>query len=481
MTPTTEPGAPTLADILGHVHLIGIGGAGMSAIARILLARGVTVSGSDAQESATTGALREAGARIFIGHDAANVTGATTLVVSTAIRESNPELAAARAAGARVLHRSEALAATMTGKRPIAIAGTHGKTTTTAMVTVMLQHAGAEPSFAVGGNVASLGVNAEYGQGEDFVFEADESDGSFVNFDPAIEVITNAEADHLDHYGSAEAVFAAFHRFIDKLQPGGTLIVCADDPGAMSLIATHPEVRVITYGTDPGADVQLMEYTAHGAGSASRIRDRAWGGDYRLNLQVPGEHNMRNALAAYCVGRSIGVSAGKITTALGTFSGAARRFELKGEAGGVRVFDDYSHHPTEVRVALQAARAVAGSGRVLVLFQPHLYSRTREFAAEFADALQLADRVWVLPIYGAREDPVPGVSNALITERSAGDALVAAEREEAIAAVLQTAQDGDIILTMGAGDVTQLGPLVVDGLRHATGNAVRDESRGAES
>ncbi|OMH33276.1 UDP-N-acetylmuramate--L-alanine ligase [Tersicoccus sp. Bi-70] len=469
---TTRPDA--LAR-LGRVHLIGIGGAGMSAVARILLARGVPVSGSDGRESAVLTALRDLGATVHVGHDAAHLADVDTVVVSTAIRTTNPELAAARATGLTVLHRSEALAAAMTGTDVVAVAGTHGKTTTTAMTTVLLRETGRDPSFAIGGDVSALGVNAAHGTGGIFVAEADESDGSFLNYDPRIAVVTNIEPDHLDHYGTAEAVHAAFADFAALLGPDDTLVACRDDAGSAALaVAVRTRTdgpTVLTYGTspvtDPDRDALIEDIVPAGAGSLSRIT-LPGGRRTELALQVPGEHNVRNAAAALLAGTVLGVDAGEGSAALGTFTGAGRRFEYKGASpdGAVRVYDDYAHHPTEVAAALSAARAVAGTGAVHVLFQPHLFSRTRIFAAEFAAALAGADRVTVLDIYPAREEPEPGVTSALITDRFApGEAAVLeTDPERAVHDMAAAARPGDLLLTVGAGDVTALGPRLVDAL-----------------
>lgn len=454
---------------LGQVHFIGLGGAGMSAVARVLLARNVPVSGSDAADSRGLQALAALGARVHVGHDRANLGAADTVVVSSAIRESNPELIEARARGLRVLHRSEALAAAMDGREVVAVAGTHGKTTTTAMITVMLQAAGANPSFAIGGDVAALGVNAAWADGEVFVAEADESDGSFLNYRPRIGVVTNIEADHLDHYGSAEAVFDSFDQFAALLPAGdGVLVACADDGGAGSLAErTTASRRVRTYGYAPAADVRISGTRALGSTSNSVLSFSVDGleSQQELQLGVPGRHNVLNAAAAFAVGLELGVDPAAAAAGLASFSGAARRFETRGEAAGVRVFDDYAHHPTEVAAALTAARTVAGEHRVHVLFQPHLFSRTREFAAEFAAALSLADSVHVLDIYAAREDPVEGVTSRLISDLLTVPGGHAPDAEEALQDIVRSAQRGDIILTVGAGDVTRFGPLLVELLK----------------
>lgn len=444
----------------GRVHFIGIGGVGMSAVARIMVARGVAVSGSDAKDLPVMQDLAAAGARIAVGYAAENLGDAQTVVAGSAIRADNPELATARAAGLPVLHRSEALAATMASDRVVTVAGTHGKSTTTSMVAVLLKEAGLDPSFAIGANVPALGVNAAHGASDIFVAEADESDGSFLNYRPLIAVVTNVEADHLDHYGTAEAVYASFDAFAALLPANGALLACADDAGARALATRTAErgtTRVLTYGTSEDADIRLHD------GGPGDVWVSDGGERHRLDLQVPGRHNALNAAAAFAVAVELGVDAAAAAAALGHFSGASRRFEFKGEGRGIRVYDDYAHHPTEVRAALSAARSVAGGNKVHVLFQPHLFSRTREFAREFAEALNTADTALVLDIYPAREDPIPGVTSTLITEHLSAGSLVPAG-EDAVAAVLAAAGPGDIVLTVGAGDVTSYGPRIVESL-----------------
>lgn len=453
-------GIPSL-ESLGRVHFVGIGGVGMSAVARIMAARGVPVSGSDAKDLPVMADLAAAGARIAVGYAAANLGDAQTVVAGSAIRADNPEILAAREAGLPVLHRSQALAATMGDDTVVTVAGTHGKSTTTSMVTVLLQGAGLDPSFAIGANVPSLGVNAAHGSSGIFVAEADESDGSFLNYRPRIAVVTNVEPDHLDHYGTAEAVYESFDRFTGLLPADGVLVACADDAGALALAERTRQrgtTRVVLYGTTEGADIMLHD------GGPGDTAVSTPSGRYPLALQVPGRHNALNAAAAFAVALELGVDPGAAAAALAHFSGASRRFELKGEARGVRVFDDYAHHPTEVRAALAAARSVAGDHKVHVLFQPHLFSRTREFAQEFADALNLADTALVLDIYPAREDPIPGVTSQLIADHlDEGGRLVAAG--DAVAVLAATAAEGDIVLTAGAGDVTAYGPQIVEALR----------------
>jgi UDP-N-acetylmuramate--alanine ligase len=451
---------PTL-EALGRVHFVGIGGVGMSAVARIMVARGVPVSGSDAKDLPVMADLAAAGARIAVGYGPANLGDAQTVVAGSAIRADNPEIVAAREAGLPVLHRSEALAATMAGDTVVTVAGTHGKSTTTSMVTVLLQGAGLDPSFAIGANVPALGVNAAHGNSGIFVAEADESDGSFLKYRPRIAVVTNVEPDHLDYYGTAEAVYESFDRFTALLPADGVLVACADDAGALALAErtrTRGNTRVVLYGTSEGSDVVLHD------GGPGDVAVSTPAGRYALALQVPGRHNALNAAAAFAVALELGVDPGAAAAALAHFSGASRRFELKGEARGVRVFDDYAHHPTEVRAALAAARSVAGNHKVHVLFQPHLFSRTREFAQEFAEALNLADTALVLDIYPAREDPIPGVTSQLIADHlDEGGRLVAPA--DAVSALAAAAAEGDIVLTAGAGDVTAYGPQIVEALR----------------
>ena len=484
---------PTLtvppAERLGHVHFIGIGGAGMSGIARILLARGLPVSGSDAKDSGGLVALRALGATVAVGHAAEHLDGAATVVVSSAVRETNPELQRARADGLLVLHRSQALAAVMAGRRAVAVAGTHGKTTTTSMLTVALQHCGADPSFAIGGELTEGGANAHDGSGDVFVAEADESDGSFLLYRPEVSIITNVEPDHLDHYGTAEAVEAAFDAFCDRLPAGGLLVACADDPGSRRVAGRAAarrgaDLRIRLYGVSADADVRVTDLDADRAGVRFRLTDRsdhrsgeASGGpsarpsgapDRVLQLRVPGRHNALNAAAAWTAGVGLGLPGEQLAAGLEGFGGTRRRFEAKGEAAGVRVFDDYAHHPTEVAAVLRAARGVAGTGRVVVAFQPHLYSRTRIFAADFARALGLADEVVVLDVYAAREDPEAGVTGALIADRvplPADRVAFAPSWSRAVAELAARVRAGDLVLTVGAGDITMLGPELLDLLR----------------
>ena len=389
---------------LGRVHFVGIGGAGMSGIARIMLARGTAVSGSDAGASAGLDELAALGARVQVGHAADQVGDADTLVVSSAIREDNPELAEARRRGLRVLHRAAALASLMDGRRVTAVTGTHGKTTTTSMVTTVLLETGAGPAYAIGGVLAAGGTGAADGPGSDFVAEADESDGSFLMYAPDLAVVTNIEADHLDNYGTEEAYRASFSRFLEKVRPGGLLVTSADDPGTRDLASQARErgLRVVTFGESPDAGYRVIAVTAQGmrtsliirraapvsavlpagpdqGGSAAepaarRAPPRSFGPvDVQLRLSVPGHHNALNAAAAFAAAVELGIEPATAARALSRYLGAARRLEPKGEAGGVRVLDSYAHHPTELAADLRAAREIAaGSGRVIAVFQPHL-------------------------------------------------------------------------------------------------------------
>ncbi|MCV2491738.1 UDP-N-acetylmuramate--L-alanine ligase [Geodermatophilus sp. YIM 151500] len=467
---------------LGAVHFIGIGGAGMSGIARILLARGVRVSGSDRRDSPTVLALRALGARVAVGHDPAHLAGVDTVVVSTAIRADNPELVAARERELAVLPRAVALAAVMSGRRSVAVAGTHGKTSTTSMLTVAVQACGADPSFAIGGDLNESGSNAHAGEGDVFVAEADESDRSFLLLSPFAAVVTNVEADHLDNYGDLAAVEAAFDRFVGTVDPAGFVVVCADDPGSARLRDVATPARVRTYGTSPDADLRLVDLQVGREGTAyTAVLD----GERlaRVRIRPAGEHMARNSAAALLAGLELGLPADGLVEGLARFGGVRRRFELKGSVGGVRVYDDYAHHPTEVAAQLRAARAVAGEGRLVVCFQPHLYSRTREFAAGFGAALGLADEVVVMDVYGAREDPVPGVTGAMVADAvplPAGRVRFEPSWSGAAPALAARARSGDLVVTMGAGDVSMVGPEVLAALRADSVDGPGDGHAGAD-
>ncbi|WP_329063848.1 UDP-N-acetylmuramate--L-alanine ligase [Amycolatopsis sp. NBC_01480] len=468
---------PRLPEELRRAHLIGIGGAGMSGIARILLARGAFASGSDAKESRALLSLRAQGAELFVGQRAENLDALpeppSAVVVSTAIKETNPELAAARERGIPVLHRAQALAGLMAGHRVACIAGTHGKTSTTSMLTVALQHCRMDPSFAIGGDLNESGANAHHGGGGIFVAEADESDGSFLTYTPSVAVVTNVEPDHLDHHGTAEAYVRVFTEFVARIEPGGLLVVCADDEGAAKLgdEAEAAGVRVRRYGraATGAGDARVLDYTPAPDGGVVRIA--LDGEELDVRVAVPGEHMALNAIAALLAGAELGAPVAGLAEGLAAFGGVRRRFEFKGRAGDVRVYDDYAHHPTEVDAQLRAVRTAAGEGRVLVVFQPHLYSRTQTFAREFAEALSLADEIVVLDVYGAREEPVPGVTGALIADQVRGSVRYEPAFDVAARLVADLVKPGDLVVTMGAGDVTQLGPEILAELDRRTAGA----------
>ncbi|UIJ33541.1 UDP-N-acetylmuramate--L-alanine ligase [Allobranchiibius sp. GilTou73] len=449
---------PLLQDVRA-VHLIAIGGSGMSGIAALFLARGVTVTGSDRAENDAVQRLRAAGVPVVIGQNADNVTGldaGTLVVVSSAIGESNPELAAARERGLRVLHRSQALAVLTQGRRAIAVGGANGKTTTSAMAVVALRSAGAGPSFAIGSDIAGIGANSGVGDGESFVVEADESDGSFVVYRPQIAVVTNVRDDHLDFYGTSERLHAAYDDFAASTRPGGLLVACADDEGSAALARRHAaRLRVLTYGRSPDADLRLSDESADGM-SASALLSFPSGERVAMRLQVPGAHNLLNAAAvALALTAGCGIAPEAAVRGLADFHGTSRRFEVRGSAAGVRVVDDYAHNPDKLQAAIRTGLALRDGGRLIVLFQPHLYSRTQAFAEQFAAALRLADAAFVMDVYAAREEPVPGVTGRLLSDRVPG-AVFVASGADAVDAVADAARDGDLVLTIGAGDVTAL-------------------------
>ena len=438
----------------GPVHFVGIGGAGMSALAKVLIERHVSVSGSDLKRSHAATVLEAMGATVRIGHDASSVEGAAVVVVSSAIRPSNPELAAAQERGIPVLTRGEALAALLAQHRSLVVAGTHGKTTTTSMMVSILRAAELDPTYLVGAGLNDSGTNARSGSSDLAVAESDESDGSFLLLEPSVAVVTNVEEDHVDHWSSLQELRSAFDRFMGSTQEA--IVVPSSD---VSLVTSARATgrRVLTFG--PDADVYARDVVTAGTGSHFTL----CGSDdsIAVELRVPGEHNVSNALAAAAACLIVGVPLDAVATGLGRYSGVERRFQLRGEAAGISVIDDYAHHPTEVRATLAAAHDGPWQ-RVIAVFQPHRYSRTSAFAQAFGTSFADADRVVLTDVYGAGEDPVPGVTGKLIA-----DAVCSAlpgrpvaylpHRDELVGYLAASLQPGDAVLTMGAGDVTSLG------------------------
>ena len=448
------------------IHFIGVGGAGMSGIARIMLAKGFSVSGSDKSDSPMLTALKALGAHIYVGHDAVNLADAQLVIVSSAITETNPELVEAKKKGLPIAARAVALAWLMSESTSVAVAGTHGKTTTTAMLTVALQSAGLDPSFAIGGTINTAGINAHSGSGTIFVAEADESDGSFLAYKPTGAIITNVELDHVDHFADEEAVFAVFEDFISSIKDGGILVACGDDSGVKTLLSRikRSDLKIYLYGKGSSNDFRIDQINL--APNSSRaiitVTGRKVG---ELNLSVLGEHNLLNALAAFTAATAMGGSEEKLLAGLKAFTGTRRRFELKGEVGGVKVIDDYGHHPTEITVTLKAARNLAGPGRVIVIFQPHRYSRTAAFANQFSSSLSLADFTYLLEVYAASENPISGVSSLLIArEMKAEQVKFEPSMLQVVSDVANMAKSGDLILTLGAGDVSSLGDPILQAL-----------------
>ncbi|MEA5118850.1 MAG: UDP-N-acetylmuramate--L-alanine ligase [Propionicimonas sp.] len=462
--PLIQPVPLLPATELGPVHFIAIGGAGMSPIAAMYADLGVRVSGSDQADSAVLDDLRARGIEVHVGHHPDQVGQAGTVVVSTAIRPDNVELVEARRRGLRIWHRSAALGSLMLGSRGIAVTGTHGKTTTSAMTAVLLTESGADPSYVIGSPLTSSGVSSQAGHGEAFVIEADESDGSFLQYPSRIVAVTNIEADHLDNWGTAQAYAAGFQRL--ATQPGvETVILGADDPGTLALVdpVRASGKQVLTVGESVDADVRLDQLAFSGSGAYARLH--AWDDDGELALTVPGRYNLLNAAMAYTVGRVLGLDGEALRTAAGHFDGTHRRFQRVADVAGVTIIDDDAHHPTEVAATLTAARVYAGQHRVVACFQPHLFTRTRDFAGEFATALAAADVVVVLGIYPAREDPIPGVTGRLVAEAAglAGREVHYVEAmPQAAAALAGLVTAGDLVVTLGAGDVTKVGPRLAE-------------------
>ena len=448
----------------GRVHFVGIGGAGMSAIAKVLIERGAKVSGSDLKESRTVDALRALGASVAIGHDAAHVGEAATIVVSSAIAPTNPEVKRARGDGKTVMTRGEALAALVAGSRAVVVAGTHGKTTTTSMIVSILHAAGVDPTYLVGGGLNDAGNNAASGSSEIAVVESDESDASFLLLHPHIAVVTNVELDHVDRWRDIDQLRGAFRTFLGQTDPSGAIVVPSDDP----LARERFPARLVPFG--PGGSISARDDDLRPTGSTfTLVRDAE---SVTCDLAVPGAHNVANALAAAAASDALGIPLTDIATGLARFSGVERRFDVRGTSGGVTIVDDYAHHPTEIAATIATARDGAWD-RVVAVFQPHRYSRTASMWRAFGGAFDDADRVVITDVYGAGEAAMPGVTGKLVAdavaERARGRAVAyLPHRDDLSRYVATTARPGDVVLTLGAGDITTLGPqiltmLAVDG------------------
>jgi UDP-N-acetylmuramate--alanine ligase len=452
-----------------HLHFTGIGGIGMSGIAEVLLNLGYRISGSDAKLSAITERLAGMGATVYEGHQASNLGGARALVVSSAVDEHNPEVQEARRRGIPVIPRGELLAELMRLKYGIAVAGSHGKTTTTSMTATILNYAGLDPTVVVGGRVGTMGgANARVGKSDFLVVESDESDGSFLKLAPIVAVVTNIDREHLDHYPSLDAIRAAFIEFVNKVPFYGAVIVCLDDPNVQGIL---PEIRrrTITYGTTSQADIEATDVGCGHFASDFGLRYRATDLG-RFHLAIPGRHNVLNAMAAIAVAMELEVKPETIREALATFSGVDRRFQVRGKERGVTVVDDYGHHPTEIRATLDGAR-LWGFRRIHVLFQPHRYSRTYHLMDEFARAFHQADSVFVMDIYAASEKPIEGVTAESLVERirqfGHRGVQYVGTMDRGVEALLGTARDGDLVLTLGAGSVWQAGDRLLARLKEA--------------
>jgi UDP-N-acetylmuramate--alanine ligase len=439
-----------------RLHFIGIGGSGMSGLAEVLLNMGYQVSGSDLRASEATERIVQRGGRVFVGHAPSNVEGAQVVVYSTAVRDDNPELIAARTAQVPVIPRADMLAELMRMKFGVAVGGAHGKTTTTSLIAAVLAGGGLDPTIVVGGRLHAIGANARLGNGPFLVAEADESDGSFLRLSPALAVVTNIDREHLDHYKDLEEIRQAFIFFANRVPFYGVAVLCVDDEQVRAILPRITK-RTLLYGTraEAGVRADQVELLPHG----SRFQVTALGQPLgEIVMGLPGRHNVLNALAAIAVGLEVEVGFAHIAEALATFRGVARRFETRGEAGGVRVVDDYGHHPTEIAATLAAARGLGG--RVLVIFQPHRFSRTQALRREFGTCFGEADAVWVLDVYPAGETPIPGISARTIVEsareQGADHVREAGDPEAAVAAVAAAARPGDTVLTLGAGDVWRL-------------------------
>jgi UDP-N-acetylmuramate--alanine ligase len=453
------------------IHFVGIGGIGMSGIAEILAERGLRVSGCDLKRSAATDLLQSRGIAVSTGHHPAHLDGVDAVVVTAAVRGANAEIEAARARGIAVIPRKEMLGALAGEKRTVGVSGTHGKTTTTAMIALVLEEAGLDPTILIGGMLRNIASNAKSGRGEFLVVEADEYDRTFHELHPEVAVVTNIEADHLEYFGDFDAVAEAFRIFVDGLRPGGLVVGCVDDPAVAALLDSvaagfsrsnggpaeaGPYTRVLRYGLSPAAELTARNLAFHDRGSSFEVEGLGF-----FKLFVPGEHNVRNALAAIGVARALGVGGHVIAAALSKFLGVDRRFQILGDFGGALVVDDYAHHPTEIRATLDAARSGYPQRRIVALFQPHLYSRTRDFAREFGESLGRADVAMVAPIFAARETPIEGISARMIAEAGEGIEFLDRSNDEIVRELRQRLEPNDVFIVMGAGDVHEIAEALV--------------------
>lgn len=462
-----------------HIHLVGIGGAGMSAIARVLLGRGYRVSGSDVQANAQTESLAASDATIYLGHDASHIAGAELVVISSALPKTNPEWVAAIAQSVPVLKRSELIGELMTGYVGIAVAGTHGKTTTTGMIAHLLIDTGHDPTIVLGGTLPELDGNGRFGQGRYFIVEADEYDNMFLGMRPELAVVTNIEHDHPDMFPTPAIYQAAFTQFISLLSPAGRLLVCTDDPGILDLMAKEmpTSAQVLTYGlaeetgqSSPQPDFRALDLRPNQMGGSDFVVESYGRTIGLVRIRVPGIHNVRNALAAVAVGLELGIDFTQICRSLAGFGGVQRRFQVIGEVADVTIIDDYAHHPTEIRVTLAAARQRYPGRRLWAVWQPHTFSRTRLLADEFAESFAQADRVVALDIYRSRESADQGISTAdVIARMPHPQADYIPGREEAAAYLLERIKPGDVVLTLGAGDGNLVGEWVLKGLQQQRG------------
>ena len=437
------------------IHFVGIGGIGMSGIAEILAQRGLQVSGCDLKRSAATDLLQSRGIRVLTGHHPAHLDGVDAVVVTAAVRGANAEIDAARKRGIAVIPRKEILGALAGEKRTVGVSGTHGKTTTTAMIALVLEEAGLDPTILVGGMLRNIASNAKSGRGEYLVVEADEYDRTFHELHPEVAVVTNIEADHLEYFGTFDAVAEAFRVFVDGLRPGGLVVGCVDDPVVAALL-DNAHARVLRYGLGPRAELTARNLTFRDRGSSFEVEGLGF-----FKLFVPGEHNVRNALAAIGVARELGIGGHVIAAALSKFLGVDRRFQILGDFGGALVVDDYAHHPTEIRATLDAARSGYPQRRIVALFQPHLYSRTRDFARQFGESLARADVALVVPIYAAREKPIEGISARMIADAGEGIEFLDRTNAEIVRELRRRLEPNDVFIVMGAGDVHEIAEALV--------------------